>query len=57
MTHDEGNGFRRGVLGGHDQIAFVLAILVVHHDHHLAGADVGDDIFDGIELALARGVQ
>ena len=30
-------------LGGHDQVAFVLAILFVDQDHHAAGLDLGDD--------------
>ena len=33
--------------GGHDQVAFVLAILVVHDDDHAALPDVGEDLVDG----------
>ncbi|MCY1279753.1 hypothetical protein D9M69_553830 [compost metagenome] len=36
-------------LGGHDQVAFVLAILVIHEDDHLALADVFDQFFDAVE--------
>ena len=34
---------------GHDQVAFVLAVGVVHDDDHFAAADVGDDGFDAVE--------
>ena len=36
-------------LRGHDEVAFVLAILVVHDHHHAPGGDVGEDFFDGVE--------
>ena len=32
------------------EVAFVLAILVVHDDDHAAGADVGEDFVDGVEF-------
>ena len=35
-----------GGLGGHDQVALVLTVLVVDHDHHLAAADGGHDLVD-----------
>ena len=35
---------------GHDQIAFVLAILVIHDHDHAAGTDVRENFIDGIEL-------
>ena len=38
----EVDGLRRGVFGGEDQIAFVLAILVIHEDDGLTGADLCD---------------
>ena len=31
-----------GLLGGEDEVALVLAVLVVDHDHGPAGGDVGD---------------
>jgi hypothetical protein len=34
---------------GHDQIAFVLAVLVVEDHDHAAGADVFEDFGDGVE--------
>ena len=36
-------------LRGADEIAFVLAILVVGDDDELARANVGDRLFDGAE--------
>ncbi|MNK84608.1 hypothetical protein D3C87_1044600 [compost metagenome] len=36
-------------LGGHDQVAFVLAVFVIHEDDHLALADVFNQFFDAIE--------
>ena len=36
----------RHLLGGHRQVAFVLAILVVDDDDHLAAADRGDGVLD-----------
>ena len=32
--------FRRAVAGSENEVAFVLAILIIHDDDHLAGADV-----------------
>ena len=47
---------RRGrhLLGRHAQIALVLAVLVVHQDHHLAGLDVGDGVLDRADLPARR---
>src|SRR5438105_4533621 len=42
----------RHSLRGQDQITLVLAIGVIHHDHHLALPQIGDDGFDGIENSL-----
>ena len=43
--------FGRYRLGGHDQVALVLPILIVHQDHHLALANVLDDLFNaGLDL-------
>ena len=39
-------------LGRHHEVAFVLAVLVVQDDHHLAGANVGDRILDAVEDGL-----
>src|SRR5436190_18192280 len=37
------------LLRGHDEVAFVFAILVVHDHHHATGGDVGEDFFDAVE--------
>jgi hypothetical protein len=37
------------LLRGHHEVAFVLAILIVHDDDHAAGRDVGEDFFDAVE--------
>ena len=37
------------LLRRHDEVAFVLAILVVHDHHHAPGGDVGEDLFDAVE--------
>jgi hypothetical protein len=39
VGEEEGDLLRGDRVGGHDQIAFVLAILVVHHDDDLALTD------------------
>ncbi len=49
----EVDGFGRDHLGGHGEVAFVLAILVIHDDDHLSGADVGDGFFDCGERHLS----
>ena len=41
---------RRRLLRRHDEVAFILAIGVVGHDHNPAGGDIAQDIVDGIEL-------
>ena len=40
------DGFRRDVLGGQHQVAFVLAVFLIDQDDHAAGAHVGDDGLD-----------
>ena len=44
----------RHLLGGDRQVAFVLAILVVDDDDHLAAADRGDRVLDRRERARER---
>ena len=50
VAHKKRDRFRRDLLGRHDQVALVLAILVVHQDHDLAGLDARDDVLDGVEF-------
>src|SRR5439155_7074769 len=45
---------RRDELSGHDEVAFILPIRIIHHDHHLAGLQIGDDGFYGIERLRHR---
>ena len=47
--HHEVDHLGRDALGGADQVALVLAILVVRHDHETALADVLDRLLDGAE--------
>ncbi len=50
VAHEEGDLLGRGGLGGHDQVALVLAVLVVDHHDDLAPADGRDGVGDGGEL-------
>src|SRR5204862_2999576 len=56
VTRHEVDGFRRDLLRGNREVAFVLAILVVADDDDAAGADGGDGIFNRRErtVRLAR---
>ena len=45
----EGDEFRGRLLGGEDQVALVLAILIVDDDHGLTSRNVGYRPFDGIQ--------
>ena len=49
VAHHEGDELRSGLLGGEDEIALVLAILVVDDDDGLARSDVGYRPLDGIK--------
>ena len=49
VRRHEVDRLRRDLLGGDRQVAFVLAILVVDDDDHLAGADRGDRVLDAGE--------
>ena len=46
VLQEERDLLRRGELGGHHEIALVLAVLVVDDDHHLAASDRRDGILD-----------
>ena len=41
--------FRRRMRGRHDEIALVLAVLVVDEHDHVAVSELGDELVDGIE--------
>jgi len=47
VLEEEGHALGRDVLGGHDQIALVLAVLVVHHHDHAAASNLLNRLFDG----------
>ena len=46
VLRHEVDRFRRDLRRRHGEIAFVLAILIVHDDDHATGFDGGDRIFD-----------
>ena len=41
------------LLGGHDQVAFVLAVLVVEDHDHASGAQLREYVFDAAEAEWA----
>ena len=53
VAHEEGDLLGRGRLGRHDEVALVLAVLVVDHHDDLAPADGGDRVGDGGEAVRA----
>ncbi|MNP64354.1 hypothetical protein D3C76_1598420 [compost metagenome] len=50
----EVDGLSVAALGGDQQVAFVLPILVVNQQHHLALAVVLEEFFDRVESHAAR---
>ncbi|MNT34167.1 hypothetical protein D3C72_1701280 [compost metagenome] len=42
----EVDGFGGDVVGGDDDVAFVLAVFLVHEDDHAASGQLGHDVFD-----------
>ena len=50
----EVDGLGRDMVGGDDQVALVLAVLVVDEDDHAAAADDLDAALDVIEVVLAH---
>ena len=46
------DGFRRDFFGGHGEVAFVLAVLVVNEDDHAAVANFFDGLFDGAKWSF-----
>ena len=42
--------------GGHDEVALVLAALVVEDDDHATGGEVGEDVLDAVETVDRRGI-
>src|SRR5690606_28673739 len=54
MPQHEADLFRAGVLAGEDQIAFVLPVAVVDHDHHVAVGDRCHELVDWCEVSHSR---
>ena len=48
----EVDGVGRNLFGGHGEVAFVFAVLVVNKDDHAALADFFDGFFDGGEMGV-----
>jgi hypothetical protein len=40
----------RDAFGGHDQIAFIFPVGIIHHHHHAALAQIGHDRFNRVKL-------
>ena len=55
VAHEERDLLGRGVLGRHDEVALVLAVLVVDDDDDLAPADGGDGVLDRCEQCRFAG--
>jgi len=55
VPDDEGDLFRRGGRGRHDEVALVLPVGIVHHDNHLTGRDGRDGPLDGEGRRHRRG--
>jgi len=55
MLGHEIDGLGRCMLRGHDQIALILAIRIIDHDDHLAGADVRNNGINGVEPEFRLG--
>ncbi len=49
VVEEERDALRRGELGRHDQVALVLAVLVVDHDEDLATGERGHRVLDPSE--------
>ena len=54
IAHHEIDGLRRGILGGDDQVAFVLAVLVVDQHDHAPGLEIGEGFLDRAEILRVR---
>jgi hypothetical protein len=46
VANNECNLFWCRELRGHDEVAFVFAVFVVHHHDHFAARDCGNDVFN-----------
>ena len=46
--------FGRGLFRRHDEVALVLAVGIIGHDHDLAARDIAHDIVDRVEFKRCR---
>ena len=53
MAGHEVDRFGRHLLGGDRQVAFILAILVVHQDDHLALTEVFENFLDCVQFHVS----
>ena len=51
----EVDGFRRHLVGGKDDIALVLTVLIINEHHHAAGSDFFEQFGDGGKGGLGHG--
>jgi hypothetical protein len=49
LAHHEGDDLGGGLFGGDDEVALVLAVLVIDDHDGPAGGDVADGVLDGVE--------
>ncbi len=54
VSRHEVDGVWRDAIGGHREVAFVLAVLIVHDDDHLARGNRRDGAFDAREGRRTR---
>src|SRR5690606_678368 len=57
LAHHEGDDLGGGHLGRDDEVALVLAVLVVDDDDRPAGRDVGDGLLDRVERQVLGVVE
>ena len=50
MADHEGHLLGRDLAGGSDQVAFILPVIVIDDDHHLAARNGGNGVLDAVEF-------
>jgi hypothetical protein len=55
VADHERHRLRRRVLGGHDEVALVLPVLVIHDDDHAPGAQLREDLPQGAQGGSGAG--
>src|SRR5207245_9064368 len=46
----EVDGVGRDLLGGHDEVAFIFSVFVIHQDDHAAISDVSNGVFNRVKF-------